>query len=86
MLLEQGASRTDEDVERLDRQLAVQREAKLSSLPRSVRVAKADKQVESAEKRVADMVARHARLEEERAALDAKVSEHRLGIDKAREG
>ena len=85
MLLEQGASRTDEDVERLDRQLAVQREAKLSSLPRSVRVAKADKQVESAEKRVADMVARHARLEEERAALDAKVSEHRLGIDKARE-
>ena len=43
LLLDQGASCADEEVERLDKQLKLQREAKLSSLPPAARVAKADR-------------------------------------------
>ena len=84
LLLDQGASCADEEVERLDKQLKLQREAKLSSLPPAARVAKAGRQVASAEKRVAAVVEKRTATQEQIKTLQAKLAEQGLEIDKAR--
>ena len=84
LLLQQGASCADDEIVRLDRQLKIQRDAKLSSLPPAARVAKADKQIAGAEKRVAVAVEKRAVTEEEIMSLQAKFADQGLEIDKAR--
>ena len=85
MLVEMQCSAEHADVVKLDKQIAVQQEAKLSGLPASVRVKRADKKVEQAQGKVEAMVSKYAKLDEDLQKLRAKIVEHKAGIDKARE-
>ena len=73
------------DVVDLDKQIEVQQEAKLSGLPASVRVNKADKKVKLAQCKVETMVGKQAKLEEDLRQLLAKIEGRKQGINTAKE-
>jgi len=85
MLLDFGKPPHHPDVDKLDKQILLQQEAKIAILPLHVRIAKADRKVKAARSRHENMVSKKAKLDEEAAAWQQKILEHKAGIDKAKE-
>ena len=85
MLLDFGKLPHHPDVDKLDKQILLQQEAKIAILPLHVRIAKADRKVKAARSHHENMVSKKAKLDEEAAAWQQKILEHKAGIDKAKE-
>ena len=85
MLLDFGKPPHHPDVDKLDKQILLQQEAKIAILPLHVRIAKADRKVKAARSHHENMVSKKAKLDEEAAAWQQKILEHKAGIEKAKE-
>ena len=84
LLKTQGKSDDHIDVVRIDRQVKIQREAKLAEKPGHARVAKADRKVKQCRDNIEASEAMAAKLQEELAALQERIAANAGEIGRAR--